>query len=441
MPSFVRSVAVNYDCLFMKTHWNIFIIPLVAVLCFGYGCKSNEEDIIIKNIQHFDLSISDIEESTAIVTITHDGSNRSAYYGICVMGNEETSLDSLQSFLFQNEGEKLSANALFQRKRIINLWGLIPKTDYTYIVFSVDENGMFEGVTTMLSFTTAISNLEFYEEPSWKIIWHGEAFWKYTYWTKYTHEILSDTAQVPYYSALISDSDFLAMEGDISRIAYWVLDNYRNSLDDPFSDFLSSKLVARVPTDRYAQRSPGNYYAISLEVTNKGKPTGRYVLSNLHHIDEYTALESYSALLGIWSLKDADGKTSTLFITKDIVNSSVKISGWAGTNWEIIMNFSPGKYSYFYLQSQLIAKDILFENGEYGNVSFLGWVEVNEKIYPVTSGHLGIVEMLSSNCFSLSVSSKSKCGLYFRNSFEDGTTSIYTGSFFTFPMELVKKIP
>ena len=112
-------------------------IFLSILLCIFCTCTDKKETISQEVI--FDDVITDVEDYSAIATITHNGTNRDCYYGFVIKGNVNDVQLEINKFLSTSNKYKILSSLKNQRKKVISISGLSPKKAYTYIAFGLDE--------------------------------------------------------------------------------------------------------------------------------------------------------------------------------------------------------------------------------------------------------------------------------------------------------------
>lgn len=422
-------------------------LAIFAISLLLTGCQS--DDIKINQLSQFDIAVTELTESHVSLTISHDGSNRDAYYGIYFQGGEALANDYLSSYFKNNTAEKIKDQAWNQRKRFVTKAGLMPKTEYTFVVFALDTLGKWTGVMASCSFSTRAipDSLVFQEEPTWKLDWFGETIHENDYWTRIDKTVLADTMKQSSYMCLIPKS-IIQRYKDIRKVIYWALGEKRQELNDENVDWHTLHMVAKGSTHCYFQREEGDYYAMAIGIEKDGSPTGLYAISDAHRIDEYTPLDTYADLIGSWRLTDAEGLSQTVEIKKHKVNKSLSIVGWAGRQWPVILTFNPNNNYPFTLSLQCVVNNLSITSSNHdfiGDVYLLGWYLNSNGVTKWADDFTELAYCYKSNsryrivkAFRYTNLPDTQYGLYYGVAENGSFAGALNNSSYTFPITLVR---
>ena len=147
----------------LKNIISILIITLIV------GCVKDES---MENIV-FHVDVSEIKAYSAMVTVTHNASNRDSYYGFTVKGAVDNIQSEIEDYLSTVQTSQLAEAKHYQRKSVFSITGLSPQETYTFIVFGMNDDGLIYGEPSSTVFCTAKSNLFAQVNPNWEIEYMG----------------------------------------------------------------------------------------------------------------------------------------------------------------------------------------------------------------------------------------------------------------------------
>lgn len=377
----------------------LIYIMLLACLFSLMSCHQEEPFVRTGDIVfHIDtLSSSPMSVS---LCITHNGSNRDLYYGLLTEDSIRDYTAYVRAYIDSAGSAELVKNAWNQRKRVEKLNGLIPSVPYHFIVFAFDSAANLISEPACVDIQTQ-SNVQFERNPDWRIEWKGETLYKNDYWTQVTVTFDNPLADSDlFYAGLISVEQFNKC-GNIKMAIYWLLNKAQKEMGQ--GDWYSK--IASIGRECYFQRTEGDYYVLLIGVKPDGSPTGQYAISEKNTIREYTALFEYKSLIGLWTLYDATGNEHTISIQKNIVNKSLSITGWAGKQWPVIVQYDPNANIPFTIDGQRVAEKKSFTSSDgkdfLADVYLWGWyMKTDGSTYRMTDRtEFAYVKKQSDDCY------------------------------------------
>lgn len=374
---------------------------IILLVCFFGLMSCHPEEPFVRTgdiVFHIDtLSSSPMSVS---LCITHNGSNRDLYYGLLTEDSIRDNTAYVRAYINSVGSDELVKNAWNQRKRVEKLNGLIPSVPYHFIVFAFDSAANLISEPACVDIQTQ-SDMQFEPNSDWRIVWKGEVLHKKDYWTQVTVTFNNPLADSDlFYAGLISVEQFNKC-GDIKMAIYWLLNKAQKEMGQ--GDWYSK--IASIGRECYFQRTEGDYYVLLIGVKPDGSPTGQYAISEKHHIDEYTALFEYKSLIGLWTLYDATGNEHTISIQKNIVNKSLSITGWAGKQWPVIVQYDPNANIPFTIDGQRVAEKKSFTSSDgkdfLADVYLWGWyMKTDGSTYRMTDRtEFAYVKKQSDDCY------------------------------------------
>lgn len=339
------------------------LYSLVSALFIG--CTHKEEVVIHEDIV-FHVQVSDVKDFSAMVTITHNATNRDFYYCFAVEGLVEDVQDEIDRFISSTPSSKLEDYKHSQRKCYFQYNRLFPEKTHTLIVFGMNDDMKLYGQPCSTSFTTTKSNLIAIENPNWHIEYKGYALYKEKDWSLITVDVLGDVEERFFLATFtqIEAETFRTTEELIGKAALNIISEIENDMDGDY--WLEDSGVRTKGTNFYRWLSEGNYVFYAIGINADGTPTGHYVKTDICHVEKYPADEKYANLLDRWRISYSDGKTNHIWFEEYIVNKSLLMYGWGGVDEDAIYvsyNRANGTLS---IDVQVINNDtiIRFTNGK-----------------------------------------------------------------------------
>ena len=336
-----------------------YILSLVCMACIILsGCtKESQPDDIT-----FNIDIVEAKAYSASVVVTHNATNNDSYYGIVVEGKVKDINEEINKFLESADPETLQEEVLNQRKRKIDLIGLLPERTYTYIVFGMNGQSRF-GKPAAIEIQTESHHLEARINPDWNLKYHGHTVYNDIDYSKLTVRV-SGEAKERYYLAIFPHDRVKDIESIESVIAMAFSEMQAGNT---FDIWFENNEIRTQSTAFYRRLTPGDYIAYVIGIDESCTPTGSYIKSDLFHVDKYPYTPEYENLLGDWYMIDNTDKVYRVTFSEYITNSYVAMTRWGNIDDpqdKIILKFDRNNGS-FSLANQLICENhkITFSDG------------------------------------------------------------------------------
>lgn len=367
-------------------------LPLLACVVILIACTADEPE---KKIA-FHAEVSDIEAYSAMITITHNATNRDAYYGITVEGEVKDVRGAIDSYLSSATAAQLEKSIHYQRKCVFRLTRLATEKTYTFIAFGMNDDGKLYGEPAAVVFTTTRTTIQATENPNWNITYQGHRIYKGNDYSLITVSV-SGVAEERFYLATFTASEEQAFPTTEELIAKTTNDFLEELEEERETDYwLDEDDVRANGTNFYRYMLPGDYVSYAIGITAEGAPTGHYVKTPVYHVDEYPMDEMYENLVDYWVISDGN-KTFNLHITESFRNQTVKIYGWGGnSSYPILAKYNRADGS-FTIEKQFITTNAFFRvsNGDQatGDLSMIGvYINTDGSIKALTSGSYTITQ-------------------------------------------------
>ena len=324
------SAIQNNDMIRKKKYieylWRVFLFTFLCITTLFTSCTKDE--FKETSLNTFCVSPQDIGAFSATLVITHNGTNRDAYYGILVKGHGIDADTRIKDFI--STTPLAATDVMYQRKKQIKINDLSMLTDYTYIVFSLvfyDGEFVYNGIFASYEFSTCQSEYVASENPNWITSYQGETFYEGGYYSKIT--VLAENNENEHYflkaCKVDEPANFSHMEDFLAHAATTFQSEHENGEDD---FWLGYHLLSNHSSIFYYVLDTGDYIAYAIGVNADGTPTGHYAKSDSFYVGEYTMSPGYANMLGIWIVTDSTGKTFNIQFTKHTSNRILTMSGW-----------------------------------------------------------------------------------------------------------------
>lgn len=350
----------------------------------------------------FNVSVTEVNDYSATVTVTHSGTNRDCYYGFITKDTVTDIYKYINNFLESSNKEEVLASLKSQRKKVIPIKGLSPNNTYTYIAFGIDEEGQLYGTPAHAEFTTTAGQFVAIENPNWEITYQGPDLYDNGYYSKYFIKVTGEPTE--HYFIFDCKADFLeSFTSEEDLIIHAIEDFKEKHLDeDEFvnEDFwIDESFVLQGSYFYYHVLDEGEYVAYAIGINLDGTPTGHYVKTPVFQVQEYPAVESYSELLiNPWQITNLynDSIKYNVRFEKLKVNQSLLMYGWGDLPYPLVVNFNQNK-SEMIIYPQLVARNVLLNIDGInvtGDLYLKGWHQSNSsdkiglttKSYALTTG-------------------------------------------------------
>lgn len=361
---------------------------LAVVSAVGFGCtpenKSGEEKKNLNENLAFTLEVTEVESDKAKIKVEHNGERDDTWYGFATTESniDEAVLDKIDELL---EGKETIIGLQKSTQKTVTIRDLEPKTDYTYIVFGLTEDGTIYGIPETVEFTTQdeVKEVTFEPNPAWTVEYTGKGTINET---EYEHTVtVTSTDANTYFITGISKSWIDAYS--IKEIAESELE-YLMAFIDYYNEAYSTNItIANMLFKGNGMDAldliPGDWYAMAIGVDSNGNLTGHYAISEVINIPEEPATEAYLSWIGDFTWTGANGVSFNVTFKKGINNLYYYMSGWEGAATEgldIQVEWMPD-YERWIIYTQYFGT-FEFEGGIYGDIYVLG--ADSEYIYPIS---------------------------------------------------------
>lgn len=331
----------------MKNHF----IKLVCIACILLtGCSKEE----LHDSIAFNIEVLELHSYTASVMVTHNATNDDCYYGIVVEGTVKDINKEITRFVESTDPVQLKEQAMYQRKRKVEIFGLLPDRTYTYIIFGMNGQSHY-GKPSSVVIQTQSNHIEAKINPDWSIEYHGHTIYNGNDFSKLSVKVNGE-AKERYYLALfpfdrIKDIDSIEI---IIGMAFSEMKKGNSS-----EVWFENNEIRLNSTTFYKYLHEGDYVAYVIGIDESCTPTGNYVKTEVFHVDKYPYTEEFENLLGDWYLVDNTGKSYRVTFSDYITNRYLYMTGWGNFDdplIEIFIEFNR-KNGTFYMENQVICEN------------------------------------------------------------------------------------
>lgn len=376
-------------------------VVILCIACILY-MSCTEKEVDSETNVFFNVSVTEVNDYSATITITHSGTNRDCYYGFVVKDTVTDIYESINDFLASSDKEKVLTSLKSQRKKVIPIRGLSPKKTYTYIAFGIDEEGQLYGTPAHAEFTTTAGELVAIENPNWEILYQGPDLFNNGYYSKYYIKVIGDPTE--HYFVYDCTADFLESFTSEEELIIHAIEEFKEQylgedevLNEDF--WINESFVMQGSYFYYHVLDEGEYVAYAIGVNLDGTPTGYYVKTPVFQVEEYPAVENYNELLtNPWQITDlyTDSVNYNVTFEKLKVNQSLLMYGWGNLPYPLVVNFNQNQ-SEIIIYPQLVATNVLFNIEGIdvtGDLYLKGWylsnsspeIELTTQSYALTTG-------------------------------------------------------
>lgn len=310
----------------------ISFVSLIMISC-------NQEDYM-EELQ-FNISLNEISDFSATITVNHTGTNRDVYYAFVVQGEISDINAEIQKHLSQVLSGTITEELYNQKKRVIKLSELIPETQYTCIVYGLNDTNEIIGIPSSTVFTTKSSSIVFSINPLWKLTYLGQSKYDDKTYSKINIRVDGDVKER--YFVRVYNKEEMKDFSDIRNLllhAYTDFNSERNELNDEYF-WIESNYVRTGSTNYYKYLFKGEYQAFAIGVNANGELTGSYACSEIFDFDGYDLDPDYASLLGDWILTDGVGGEIYFTMSEKWANSSLSMSGFGYVDCPLVINYTP----------------------------------------------------------------------------------------------------
>lgn len=351
------------------------------------------------------VDVEDITLTSAKIKVTHNGQKSDTWYGFLtesVDGDEEELISqAVEAYMNGDSSEGLRKS----KNYVTVLKELAPGTAYKYIAFGLSADGEVYGSSASVEFETKVDTSgggNGSENPgnpevdgmkvnsAWTVNYVGEGVIndveydhvvtvnstdRNTYAITIVHASLWDVSQL-YDMAVLFAEDLRTYVEEFNQLygtTYTVGDAlYSGSKSDAF--------------DLY----PGYYRAVALGITQEGKVSGLYAVSDVFEVKEAIPTEQYKSWLGDWTIVGENGVEFTVTLSRHMANRSFWMYGYEGfEDVPVDVEYSEERNDLTFY-AQLVQENYYLEEYDASvNLYFLGG-DKDDNYYTVADGEYAI---------------------------------------------------
>lgn len=291
--------------------------------------------------QCFSVSVSKVEDFSATVIVTHTGTNRDVYYAIAVKGDVEDIYMEIDKHHNDIGSQNVVDVPYNQKKRVVKLNGLLPDTEYTCIVYGVDEYGDIKGVPAKASFRTESCSIVFEATDKWAIAYRGQDKYNGNTYSKIDVTVQGDVEERFFVRVLNKQVvEKLADPRSVILYAYNDFISEKNETEDE-NFWIDDKFVFTGSIHYFKYLNQGTYQVYVIGVDANGRLTGHYANSEEFEFDRYELDPEYAYLIGDWEITDEVGESILFSLSEKWANSTLTMSGWGYNDCPLTMNYNP----------------------------------------------------------------------------------------------------
>lgn len=332
----------------------------------------------------FTVAATEVGETTATVTVSHDGNAENTWYGFLTTDVKTAALTLAYGKIADVKAEDLVTGTT----ATINLTDLELSTEYKYVVFGMNADGSFYGTPGEATFTTEDGRSMSVNE-AWTIEYVGNVDGVDQEGAAVVYENcvnITATDENTYYLDYFATEDWATVQTDMygyveSLIAY--MKNYLNQFNNAYGTnyTLADMLGKGNDSLSLGELDPGNYVAALFGITADGKVSRLYAVSEEFEVVEEDPTPEYSAWIGNWTVSGAGSEWSAtggsdgqgafvegnvqfdITISKYVNNKSFLVDGWNGVEGLPFLAKYNKEYNVFDITGQILAENVEFQDG------------------------------------------------------------------------------
>lgn len=287
----------------------------------------------------FHASVSEVEAYSVKVTITHNATNRDAYYSFTVEGEVSDIQQAIRQYVSSATEAQLTQEARYQRKNVFSLNKLLPGKTYTLIVFGMNEGEAYYGEPDSVVFTTQRSKISATINPDWTVEHRGHCVHKGYDYSLINVNVEGEATERFFLATYTPDQEqaFDATDDLIMDATFNILQTLEQRAQG--EEWLDDNLVQASSAYFYYYLTPGDYVAYAVGLDADGYPTGHYAKSDIFHVDEYPMEATYANLIGEWCITDGQ-KTFRVTFSEEFRNQYLWMSGWGNNAYNISVRYN-----------------------------------------------------------------------------------------------------
>lgn len=311
---------------------NIFKFATMAFAALAFASCNEKEPVqenkepeqeITENLT-FTLTLDEVTDKTAKISISHNGTKDDTWYGF------HTTEKDIEKAV-ENKVEELTSKDKVSglkksTKYSASLSNLEPETEYTYIAFGMTEKGETYGKTAHMTFTTKAEEVppltEFTETSTWKITYAGREVVEGNKMDQFTVECEEGNRYyfttfpeiyLEYYGITVKEY----VESEAEYVDILLENGY--TIADLTSDKTETWSAPRMES--------GDYICLAIGYDGAGKATYEYSSQKIT-IEEEEATADYNKWIGTYTFTSANNINYTISIDHYDNNYLYLVNGW-----------------------------------------------------------------------------------------------------------------
>lgn len=330
-------------------------------------------------------------ETTATISISHNGTAENTWYGFLTDKVDEAALSLVYAMVGEVDAEDLQTGTT----ATVNLTDLELATSYKYVVFGVTADGAIYGTPGEATFTTEDGRSMSVNE-AWTIEYVGD-YTDESNNTVYTNCVsITSTDENTYYVDCFTAEGWADVQTDMYAYVEGLIAQMKaelpmlNEYYGTNMTFEEAYLYSGNDMATFGELDPGKYIAVAWGITADQKVSRLYATSAEFEVVEEEATPEYSAWLGNWTVTGPGSTYSAeakdyvagevsfdITIYKNVNNKSFLVDGWNGVPDLPFVAAYDAEYDAFDVKGQVIAENVEFEDGSVATAIILGGVMGN----------------------------------------------------------------
>lgn len=385
----------------LKIMFKTALAALAVMAAFACDKDPDGKGSALNEALELTVDVEDITFTSAKVKVTHDGEKSDTWYGFLtedVEGDEDSLITAAVEAYMDGE----SSEGLRKSKSYVKvLKDLKPGVAYKYIAFGLSSEGEVYGTSASAEFVTIPSDSPAPElgdpavdgmtvNPAWTVNYVGKGV---LYEEEYDHVVTVNSTDRNTYAITIVYASLWNLD-DLYDMAVLFAEDLVAYVDE-FNEYygtsytVAEALYSGTASDAF-DLDPGYYMAVALGITEEGKVSGYYAVSDVFEVKEAVPTENYKSWLGDWTVVGENKVAFDITISRHVNNKSFWVYGWEGfQDIPIDVEYSEDRNDITFY-SQLVAENYYIESLDLtANMYFLGGDEDNN-FYTNTDGDYGI---------------------------------------------------
>lgn len=333
-------------------------------------------------------------ETTATISISHNGTAENTWYGFLTDKVDEAALSLVYAMVGEVDAEDLQTGTT----ATVELTDLELATSYKYVVFGVTADGAIYGTPGEATFTTEDGRSMSVNE-AWTIEYVGD-YTNDSNNTVYPNCVsVTSTDENTYYVDWFTTEDWALVQTDMYAYVEGLIAQMKaqlpmlNEYYGTNMTFEEAYLYSGNDMATLGDLDPGKYIAVAWGITADQKVSRLYATSAEFDVVEQEATPAYSAWIGNWTVsgpgstwseeakKYVAGEVSfDITITKKVNNKSFLVDGWNGVTGLPFVAAYDAEYDAFDIEGQVLAENVEFSDGSIASQIILGGI-MGQSVY------------------------------------------------------------